>query len=76
MLGSATILVDSLVTGWDRLVCGGCGGPVNGFVLDWGHFVEAALSAAAVVDRLDPVDDLGSEFGSGGPVITVQDVVL
>jgi hypothetical protein len=74
--GSATSLVDSMVTSWDSLVCSGVGWPVDGFELDGGEPSEASLAATAVVDGLGPVHDLGSQLGSGSPVVAVQHVVL
>lgn len=46
------------------------------FVFDGGEFPEAALAAASVVFRFDPVDDRVAELVPGVPGAGVQNVLL
>ena len=70
--GSAVGLVDS--------GCGGSGrGLVRGerkLVLDRGEATECAATGGTVVGVLDPKRDRVMELIAGGPVMTVQDVLL
>lgn len=48
----------------------------DGLVFDGGQAAEAVLAPAAVVDAFDPVHDRRSQLVSGGPGLSVEDLVL
>ena len=48
----------------------------DGLVFDGGQSAQASLSAASMIGPFDPGDDRDSEFFSGPPAASVQDVLL